>query len=166
MAEFRGIVRVAGKDIKGELPLPLALNIIKGIGDNLADSIATTAAGELRVPKKEKIGNLNDQQLKQLEDIIFHPEKHDIPTWTLNRQHDPSSGESRHLVMSDLDFQKKQDIEAMKNVRSYRGIRHMYGLPVRGQRTRTMGRKGMTLGVIKKKEQPAKAGEKKEEKKK
>ncbi|MBI4214483.1 30S ribosomal protein S13 [archaeon] len=167
MSEFRGIVRVAGKDLKGELPLPRALDSIKGIGFNISDSIANVASARLNVQKNEKIGNLNDQQLKQLEEVILHPEKHGIPVWQLNRQRDPSSSESHHLVMSDLDFQKKQDIELMKNMRSYRGVRHMYGLPVRGQRTRTMGRRGMTLGVIRKKEMPGKVGETKgrEEKK-
>jgi small subunit ribosomal protein S13 len=164
-AEFRGIIRIAGKDMKGDLPLAKALTRIKGVGINLADSIADIAIAELKVDKNEQVGNLTDAQIEQLEKIVHNPEKYGIPEWALNRRKD-SSGSSRHLISSDLDFVTRQGIESEKTMRSYRGIRHMYGLPVRGQRTKTMGRRGMTLGVIKKKEQPTVTGKKEEKGKK
>ena len=161
--EFRGIVRVAGKDMKGDLPIAKALNQIKGVGVNLADSIATIASVRLSIDKREKIGNLSDDQLDELEKMVLNPVDYGIPAWVLNRRKD-SSGSNRHLIGADLDFAIRQDIEAEKNIKSYRGIRHMFGLPVRGQRTKTMGRKGMTLGVIKKKVMPTVTGKKEEEK--
>jgi len=164
-SEFRGVVRVAGKDMKGDLPLAKALNQIKGIGINLADSIANVASAKLDIDKREKIGNLNDSQIEELERIIQNPSKYNVPEWALNRRKD-ASGANRHLIGSDLDFAIRQDIEGEKNIKSYRGVRHMFGLPVRGQRTKTMGRKGMTLGVIKKKVMPTVTGKKEEKKEK
>jgi len=161
MAEFRGIVRVANKDVDGNMPVQKALTKIKGIGVNLADTLAEIAASELNIPKREKIGNLTDKQLDQLEEMMMAPEKHGVPAWMLNRR---STGQAKHLISSDLEFQQRLDVTGEKNIRSYRGVRHMFGLPVRGQRTKTMGRSGATLGVVKKKEEPAKAGEKPAEK--
>jgi small subunit ribosomal protein S13 len=159
--DFRGIVRVAGKDMKGDLPIAKALNQIKGMGVSLADSIATIAAVKLNIDKKEHIGNLTDDQLDELEKIVLNPVSYGVPVWMVNRRKD-SSGTNRHLIGADLDFAIRQDIEAEKNIKSYRGVRHMFGLPVRGQRTKTMGRRGMTLGVVKKKVMPTVTGKKEE----
>ena len=67
----------------------------------------------------------------------------------LNRKHDPESGQDRHLLVAELDFEKDNDIKRMKMIRSYRGLRHMFGYPVRGQRTRSNFRKnkGKVMGV-------------------
>jgi len=159
--DFRGIVRVAGKDMKGDLPIAKALNQIKGMGVSLADSIATIAAVKLNIDKKEHIGNLTDDQLDELEKIVLNPVSYGVPVWMVNRRKD-SSGTNRHLIGADLDFAIRQDIEAENNIKSYRGVRHMFGLPVRGQRTKTMGRRGMTLGVVKKKVMPTVTGKKEE----
>jgi len=159
--DFRGIVRVAGKDMKGDLPIAKALNQIKGMGVSLADSIATIAAVKLNIDKREHIGNLTDDQLDELEKIVLNPVSYGVPVWMVNRRKD-SSGTNRHLIGADLDFAIRQDIEAEKNIKSYRGVRHMFGLPVRGQRTKTMGRRGMTLGVVKKKVMPTVTGKKEE----
>jgi small subunit ribosomal protein S13 len=53
------------------------------------------------------------------------------------------------LVTSDIAFNIRNDIEREKGVFSWRGYRHMYGLKVRGQRTRCSGRKGGAVGVAK-----------------
>ena len=150
--------------MKGDLPLAKALTRIKGIGLNLADSIANIVSRELGMDKREKIGNLTDDQIDKLEQIIKNLSQYGVPVWALNKRKD-SSGKDSHLIGSDLDFSIRQDIEAEKNIKSYRGIRHMFGLPVRGQRTKTMGRKGMTLGVVKKKIMPTITGKKEERKK-
>ena len=163
-SDYRGIIRIAGKDMKGELPLSKALTRIKGIGINLADSISNIASRELNVDKHFKVGDLTDAQIEKLEDVVKNLSKYGVPQWALNRRND-FSGKDRHLISSDLDFAMRQDIEAEKGIRSYRGIRHMFGLPVRGQRTKTMGRRGMTLGVTKKKMAPTVTGKKEERKK-
>ena len=62
------------------------------------------------------------------------------------------TGEDQHLVSSKLKFAVKSDIDFMRKIRSYKGIRHELGLPVRGQRTRTSFRGGKAVGVSKSKE--------------
>ncbi|HIH28194.1 MAG TPA: 30S ribosomal protein S13, partial [Thermoplasmata archaeon] len=71
-----------------------------------------------------------------------------------------------HLISTDVTSRLRDDINMMKMIRSYRGVRHEFGLKVRGQRTSSNGRKGLALGVSKRKEAPAAAGKKEESEKK
>jgi small subunit ribosomal protein S13 len=80
-----------------------------------------------------------------------------LPAWLLNRRKNLETGKDMHLISADLVLRTKMDIEQMKEIKSWRGYRHAYGLKVRGQRTRTTGRKGKALGV-KKKEAAKKGG--------
>lgn len=166
-ADFKGRLRIAGKEIDGHDNVANAIGRIKGIGPNLSESLAEIIEKELNVPENEIIGNLTEDQLAKVEDIVSAPQNHGIPEWMLNRKKDPETGKSKHLISSDLDFVQKNDVKEEINMRSYRGTRHMFGLTCRGQRTKTSGRKGLSLGVQKKKEMPSTAGKGgKEEKKK
>jgi small subunit ribosomal protein S13 len=82
----------------------------------------------------------------------------------INRQHDWSTGADLHIVGVDVDLVKRDDVNVMRMIRCYKGVRHEQGQKVRGQRTRANGRTGMTMGVLKKREGPAAAegAEKKE----
>jgi small subunit ribosomal protein S13 len=144
----RGIVRIAEIDLAGEKKIRNALLGVKGIGKSLARGISIAAG----LSPETMIGSLSDDQIKKLEDVIRNPMKYGIPYHMLNRRHDTSTGEHKHLVASDLRFSVKSDIDFMRKIRSYKGIRHESGLPVRGQRTRTSFRAGKTVGVAKKKE--------------
>ncbi len=149
--EIRHIVRIAGKDLKGTLPLAQALIRVKGINMTLARAISKLAAKELKIDERSQIGMLSEKQTENIESIVLDPSKHGIPTWMLNRQKSPSTGEDGHLTGHDLDFAVKGNIDLEKKNRSYRGVRHSVGLTVRGQRTKTSGRKGQTVGVTRKK---------------
>jgi small subunit ribosomal protein S13 len=89
---------------------------------------------------------LSEKQQERLIEIIKEPVKYGIPTWMVNRQKDLRTGEDRHISGTDLELMMKFDIDRMKRTRSWKGIRHMYGLKVRGQRTRTTGRGGLVVG--------------------
>jgi len=157
--EFQGIVRIAGKDIKGEYKIAKALAKIKGVGNNLADSICKIAQEKFKITGNEKIGDLDPKQVKELEDIVFNPLKYGLPRWSLDKRSDPGDGKDKHLVMADYDFELMQELSMQKKIKSYRGIRHMFGHKCRGQRTKhsgKTGRKGRALGVVKKKQQPQK----------
>jgi len=143
--EFRHIVRVAATELKGDTPVQLALTRIKGVGPTFAS--ATVKA--LGLDPKKKIGEFSDKELKELEEFLKNPKG--LPTWLLNRRRDPFTGKDMHLVSSDLTIQLKQDLDYMKKIKSYRGMRHAFGLKVRGQRTKSTGRKGRTIGVQRKK---------------
>ncbi len=143
---FRYIVRVAGTDIDGSLKTAYGLAEIQGIGVNLAYGICRV----LGINPEMRIGYLTDEEIKKIEDLLKDPLKYGIPRWMLNRRKDYTTGNDLHLVGAELIFYVKQDIEREKKIKSWRGIRHALGLKVRGQRTRTTGRLGITVGVRKK----------------
>ena len=146
LREFRHIVRVLNTDLDGTQSVAYALTRIKGIGIRLADAIVKKAG----VNPNERLGFLSDSEIERIERIAKDPIGHGIPAWFLNRRKDLETGEDLHLIGSDLELQIKNDIELMKAIKSWRGYRHAYGLKVRGQRTRTTGRTGKTVGVRRK----------------
>jgi small subunit ribosomal protein S13 len=64
-----------------------------------------------------------------------------------NRQKDFFSGETTHVTGSDLEESRRHDINRMKMISSYKGVRHERGQKVRGQRTKSTGRTEGTIGV-------------------
>lgn len=155
--EFKHIVRIAGKDLAGEKHVQLALSDLKGVSGSFARAVAYAADIDPFV----KLGSLNMDQIRKLEDVLHNPSEHGIPSWMLNRRKDYESGKDMHLLGADIDMAIRADIGRERRIRSRRGIRHELGLPVRGQRTRTTGRKGLTVGVkrkeIRMREEAAKA---------
>jgi len=103
----------------------------------------------LKINPDSRIGTLSAEQVSSIEKMIQDPKSQNFPTWFLNRQKDVETGDDLHLVTSDIAFNLRNDIEREKGVFSWRGYRHMYGLKVRGQRTRCTGRKGGAVGVAK-----------------
>ena len=76
----------------------------------------------------------------------------------VNRSKDLRTGEDLHIIGNRLDLQFKNDIDRMKKIKSYKGVRHHLKLKVRGQRTKSTGRHGLVVGVMRrKKRQPAPA---------
>ena len=150
--EIRGIVRIAGTDVKGETQLFTSLQKIKGIGGTLANAICRVH----NFDRNRKVGSLTALEIKRIEEALKNPSKFGIPSWMLNRMKDLETGEDMHLVGPDLKFTREQDVKMMIKIKSYRGVRHMFGLPVRGQRTKSSFRKGRTVGVVRKKTQPTK----------
>ena len=144
--EFRHIVRVTDTDIDGSLKVGYALTKIKGVNISLANAILKKAG----VNPEIRLGLLSEEQVKKIEDVLLNPAKYGIPSWLLNRRKDLETGKDLHLLSSDLVLRTKMDIDLMKKIKSWKGYRHAYGLKVRGQRTRTTGRTGKTVGVSKK----------------
>jgi len=144
--EFQHIIRFAGTDIEGTQPVTYALTSIKGVGIKLANAVIEKSG----ISPEARMGFLSSADVEKIEDIITNPVKYGIPIWLLNRRKDLETGEDIHLLGSDLVLQTKNDIDQMKKTRSWKGFRHSYGLKVRGQRTKTTGRKGKAIGVKKK----------------
>ncbi len=144
--QFRYIVRIAGTDIDGKLKLPYGLAEIKGIG-------YTTALAVIRMlglDPEMRVGFLTDQEVKRIEEAVRDITRLGLPAWLYNRRKDYETGEDKHLIGAELLFAARRDIEREIRIGSWRGVRHKLGLKVRGQRTRTTGRLGMTVGVRKK----------------
>lgn len=161
-SEFRYLVRIKGKDLDGRKKLIPALADLRGVGDNFAQSMVSS----LGLDPKARLGTLSDSQLKEIEKSLIDGSSLKVPQWALNRRRDPETGETKQLIMTDLDLALKSDTDREKTVQSWKGIRHGLGLKVRGQRTRTTGRKGRTVGVRKSALQAAAAAKSKEEEKK
>jgi len=116
---------------------------VKGIGYNTARAIVV----KLGLDKDRRLGELSDEEIKKIEELLANKNLPNLPNWMYNRRKDYESGIDLHLVTSDLIFYVRNDIEREKKIKSWRGVRHMLGLKVRGQRTRTTGRTGATVGV-------------------
>jgi len=144
--EFRHILRITDTDVDGTLKVPFAVSRIKGISLSLANAILKKAG----VDPNARVGFPTEADIEKIEEIIEDPVKYGVPNWLLNRRKDRETGKDRHLLSADLVLRTKMDIDEMKEIKSWRGYRHAYGLKVRGQRTKTTGRSGKALGVKKK----------------
>ena len=144
--EFQHIIRFAGADIKGTQPVTYALTSVKGIGIKIANAVVEKSG----IDPETRMGFLSNADVEKIEDVITNPAAYGIPAWLLNRRKDLETGKDIHVLGTDLIVQTKNDIEQMKKMRSWKGFRHSYGLKVRGQRTKTTGRKGKAIGVKKK----------------
>ncbi len=143
--DYRHIVRVVGKDIPGDKKLSVGLTQIKGVGYNFANAVI----GALGLDPNSNIGFLTEAQVESIEKTLKDPVSIKFPSWLFNRRKDVETGATTHLITSDVAFTVRTDIEREKLSNSWRGFRHTYGLKVRGQRTRTTGRKGASVGVKK-----------------
>lgn len=147
MSETRAIVRIGDTDLDGTKAVAYALAKIKGIG--LASAFAICK--RLGVDPFTPLGSLSEEQTSKLDWAVRN--LHEMaPSWFLNRRRDPVGGRDLHLIGSELILAAKSDIDLMKKLRSWKGMRHAAGLKVRGQRTVTTGRFGPTAGVAKRKE--------------
>jgi small subunit ribosomal protein S13 len=144
--EFRHIVRVAGTDLDGSKNLVYGITRIRGIGPSFA--AAVVKAADLK--PEMRVGNLTEAEVDRLEDVVADPAKHNLPTRLFNRRKDFDSGRDSHLIGPDLALRMKSDVDFMRELRTWKGVRHSLGLKVRGQRTKTTGRKGRAVGVKKK----------------
>jgi small subunit ribosomal protein S13 len=145
--DIRYFVRVKNTDLDGTRSVQIALTKIPGIGRITAQAISKLA----KVNPLDKMGKLDDAGVDRLRQVVdnYGPQ---VPAWMLNRPADPYTGEGKHLLSTDVIIGKEDDVNRMRKIRCYRGIRHETGQKVRGQRTKSTGRTGTTVGVKRKKE--------------
>ncbi len=144
--DFNYIVRIANSDIDGNLTAIYGISHIKGVGHHLAILIANHSG----IPKHKKMGKLSNEEVAKIQETLDNIS--DIaPSWMLNHRKDMETGEDIHLISTEIDLKLREELNFLKMIRCYRGIRHENRLPVRGQRTRANNRTGLTLGVSKKK---------------
>ncbi len=140
--DFNFIVRIANTDIDGQKRTIIGLQGIRGVGARTAHTIVKRA----QVDETVRLGSLDEAKVKELEELVTTFVEY-APNWAVNRQMDYETGADMHLIGMDLKMIQEEDVNRLKMIRSYRGIRHETFKKVRGQRTRTNGRKGLTLGV-------------------
>ena len=147
-SDFKYIIRIANSDVSGEERLANALTSIRGIGPRISNAIVQ----KLKLDPNKLAGKLDDKNVIDIENVIMNLNDY-VPDWLLNRQKDYDTGEDIHPVSVELKMTHDEDLNRMKKVKSYKGIRHASGHKVRGQRTYSNGRKGLALGVSKKRAQ-------------
>lgn len=148
------IIRISQKDIEGGVKVYPGLAKIKGVSWAMSNVICR----KLSIDKKKKIGMLSESEIKKIEEFLENP---DIPSYLKNRRKDFETGLDSHLIGTELELRREFDIKTQKKIKSYRGIRHMAGLPVRGQRTKSHFRKNRSKGSgIKKKKEKTGGAEK------
>ncbi len=147
--EIKEIVRICGRDVNGALSLEKAIMYVRGVGVNLSSVMSGIISTELKIDLNTKVGDLKEDQLEKIELIIKNPQKYGIPSYLYNRQADPITGKHVHLISNDLILNLREDVQKEINSRSWRGARHQTRKgKVRGQRTRSTGRGGIAVGVI------------------
>lgn len=137
------LVRIYGYDIPGSKNLYTGLTRIKGI----SWAISNVLCLKLNHSKSKRIGELSKAEIAAIEEFL---DNMDIPDFLKNRRGDRETGETTHLYGTDLDMKRDFDIKRLREIKSYRGIRHGLKLPVRGQRTRSHFRKKKTATGMKK----------------
>lgn len=145
--EFNHIVRIVNTDLDGNKSIMQALRKIKGVGAMLSNAVCALA----EISGDKKTGYLSREDISKLDSTLKDIDKK-TPAWLLNRRKDYETGEDKHILSGDLTFSIENDIRRMKKIKSYKGVRHMFGLPVRGQRMRSNFRKnkGKVTGVKRK----------------
>ncbi len=115
--------RIAGVDIPLEKRIEISLSYIKGIGRKVAGKVLEDTG----IDPNRRTKDLTQTEIKTINSLI----------------------EKDYVVEGELRQKMFRDIKRLKDIRSYRGVRHKLGLPVRGQRTRTnaVTRKGKNIAV-------------------
>ena len=111
--EFREIIRLGDKDIRGNVPMGHALTKPKGSSYMFANAVCKV----LNLDIKKKCGDYTVKEVEKIEDAIRNPAKYNIPTWLMNRRKDRETGEDKHILSSDLDLTKQFDIRFMRKVK-------------------------------------------------
>ncbi len=133
--------------VDGNGKVEYSLTQIRGIGRRFAQAIVTVAG----IDPSLRLGALPEKDISKIEEIIMDPFNNGIPNWMANRKKDLRTGNDLHIIGNPLELTVKRDIDRMKRIKSYKGVRHNSNLKVRGQRTKSTGRHGLVIGVIRKK---------------
>ena len=123
------MARIVGVDIPRNKKVPYSLRYIHGIGLTTAQKLCV----EAKVDPNIRVQDLTEEQVVALRDAI---------------------SDLGFMVEGELRAQTAMNIKRLKDVGTYRGLRHRRGLPVNGQRTKTNARtrkgKKRTIGLGKK----------------
>ena len=136
--DFQHILRVLNTNVDGRNKVMYALTSIRGIGRRFANVVCKKA----EIDMGKRAGELSAAELESLMVIVSNPRQFRIPDWFLNRQKNYKDGKYLQQVSNQLDTTLRDDLERLKKIRNHRGLRHYWGIRVRGQHTKTTGRRG------------------------
>ena len=136
--DFQHILRVLNTNVDGRTKVMYALTQIRGIGRRFSNVVCKKA----EIDMGKRAGELSAAELESLMVIGSNPRQFRIPDWFLNRQKNYKDGKYLQQVSNQLDTTLRDDLERLKKIRNHRGLRHYWGIRVRGQHTKTTGRRG------------------------
>merc|ERR1711959_244140 len=134
--EFTQMIRLLNTNVNGKEKIVFALTKIRGIGRRFSEIICKK--GEINLTKRA--GEFTVQGLEKLMEIVSNPREYKIPSWFMNHSKDRKSGTTSQITVSQIDGVMRETLERLKKLRSHRGIRHCWGVRVRGQHTKTNSR--------------------------
>ncbi|XP_047059496.1 40S ribosomal protein S18-like [Lolium rigidum] len=144
--EFQHILRVQNTNVDGKQKIMFALTAIKGIGRRYSN----IACKKADIDMNKRAGELTTEELDRVMHVVQNPRSFKVPDWFLNRKKDYKDGKFSQVTSNAVDMKLRDDLERLKKIRNHRGLRHYWGVRVRGQHTKTTGRRGKTVGVSKK----------------
>merc|ERR1711865_340968 len=133
---FQHILRMCNTNVDGRQKVMYALTAIKGVGRRMSNMICK----KCDIPLDKRAGELDVNEINKVVAVLSNPLQFKVPHYMLNRQRDIKDGKHNHAYTSELDRKLREDLERMKRCRNHRGLRHFWGLKVRGQKTKTTGR--------------------------
>ncbi|KAI8866669.1 ribosomal protein S13, partial [Ramicandelaber brevisporus] len=136
-AAFQHILRVQNTNVDGRVNIVYALTAIKGVGRRFSNLVCKKADVDIR----KRAGELTNDELERVVTIMQNPLQYNIPKWFLNRQKDARDGKYGQTIANGLENKYREDLERLKKIRVHRGLRHSLGVRVRGQHTKTTGRR-------------------------
>ncbi|THE63347.1 30S ribosomal protein S13 [Salinadaptatus halalkaliphilus] len=140
--DLQYFVRIGQTDLDGTKSVERSLSEMNGLGRRTARIIADEAG----VDRTATFGALDEDVIDEVVELVENYAA-EVPDWLNNRQNDFYTGETTHEIGNDLQLTRQHDINRMKMIDSYRGVRHKRGQKVRGQRTKSTGRTEGTIGV-------------------
>merc|ERR1712000_489995 len=143
---FQFILRLLNTNVDGKQKVMYALTKIKGVGRRYSNLVCKKADVDLN----KRAGEITTEELERIVTIIQNPTQYKIPEW-FNRQRDIVDGKNYQVLANSMESKLREDLERLKKIRAHRGLRHYWGLRVRGQHSKTTGRRGRTVGVSKRK---------------
>jgi small subunit ribosomal protein S13 len=140
--DIRYFVRIGQTDLDGTKSVERSLTEMNGIGHRAARLIAEQAG----VDRRAVFGKLDDETIDSVVELV-EGYADEVPDWMNNHRNDYFTGATTHEIGNELEMTRRQDINRMKMIDSYKGVRHKRGQKVRGQRTKSTGRTEGTIGV-------------------
>ena len=131
------LIRIANTDLDSTKNISVGLTSITGVGDMFSNAVCSV----LEMEGTKKVSELSDEDIKLIEEVIADPLKYNIPLWLLNRRKEPETGEDKHLSGANVKYIRDEDIKILKKIKSYKGLRHQWGLTLRGQRNKSKARR-------------------------
>ena len=136
-SNFQHILRVLNTNLDGKVKIMFALTSIRGVGRRFSN----IACKKAEIDLGKRAGELSAEEVERLVTIIQNPRQFKVPDWMHNRKKDAKDGKFSQVVSNTLAMKLRDDLERLKKIRAHRGLRHYWGLRVRGQRTKTTGRR-------------------------